>query len=118
MFDCVQDVLKTFTRNDVKKSGKYLFSHKALAKVFRAKLLEALVAKGLRVSGKVPKQWVVDCKDVGSGDKALIYLGRYLYKGVIQEKDILSCDDKTVTYLSDVNYFVRFATITLSGFSP
>jgi hypothetical protein len=36
---------------------------------------------------------VVDVKSVGSGDKALVYLGRYLYKGVIQEKDIIACRD-------------------------
>ena len=80
------------------KSPGYLFSHKALAKVFRAKLLEAIVANNLRVPKNSAKQWVVDCKDVGNGDKALIYLGKYLYKGVIQEKDILKCDNDTVTY--------------------
>jgi len=41
---------------------------------------------------------VVDCKSVGSGEKALIYLGRYLYRGVIREKDILSCKNGQVTY--------------------
>jgi hypothetical protein len=29
---------------------------------------------------------VVDCKSVGSGDKALIYLGQYLYRGVIGKR--------------------------------
>ena len=33
---------------------------------------------------------VVHCKAVGRGDQALIYLGRYLYRGVISEKNILS----------------------------
>ena len=41
---------------------------------------------------------MVDCKSVGSGEKALVYLGRYLYRGVIQEKDILSCQDGNVTF--------------------
>jgi hypothetical protein len=35
---------------------------------------------------------------VGAGDKALIYLGRYLYRGVIQEKDIVACKDGNVTF--------------------
>jgi len=35
---------------------------------------------------------------VGNGDKALIYLGRYLYKGVIQEKDILKCENGPITF--------------------
>ena len=46
----------------------------------------------------VPTKWVVDVKSVGRGDKALVYLGRYLYKGVIQEKDIIACEDGQVTF--------------------
>ena len=46
----------------------------------------------------VPEQWVVDCKHVGTGEKALVYLGRYLYRGVIQEKDILRCDNGQVSF--------------------
>ena len=35
---------------------------------------------------------------MGSGEKALVYLGRYLYKGVIQEKDIVACKNGKVTF--------------------
>lgn len=80
------------------KSGKYLFNHKALAKVFRAKLLKEMVDSKLQVPKDCPEKWVVDCKNVGKGDKALIYLGRYLYKGVIQEKDILQCENGNITF--------------------
>ena len=80
------------------KSGKYLFNHKALAKVFRATLLKAMVDNKLQVTKNCPEKWVVDCKNVGNGDKALIYLGRYLYKGVIQEKDILKCENGMITF--------------------
>ena len=38
-------------------------------------------------------------KSVGSGEKALIYLGRYLYRGVIAEKDIVACDNAQVSFL-------------------
>ena len=41
---------------------------------------------------------MVDCKSVGSGTKALIYLGRYLYRGVIRENDIIACSDGQVTF--------------------
>jgi len=34
----------------------------------------------------VPKTGVVDVKSVGSGDKALVYLGRYLYS----HRDVVS----------------------------
>ena len=78
--------------------GGYLFNNQALAKVFRAKLLSAIEAAGLRLPDRYPKDWVVDCKSVGSGEKALIYLGRYLYRGVIAEKDILACTDGEVSF--------------------
>jgi hypothetical protein len=60
------------------KTGKYLFNYKALAIVFRAKLLNKMVEYNLQIP-KCPAKWVVGCKNVGKGDKALIYLGRYLY---------------------------------------
>jgi len=80
------------------KSSKYIFNHKNLAKVFRAKLLEKIVDNRLQVPKNCPKKWVVDCKNVGNGDKALIYLGKYLYKGVIQEKDILKNKNGMITF--------------------
>lgn len=85
----------------LRKSAKgdgYLFNHKALAKVFRAKFLAAVCELGLQVPPDLPDEWVVDCKSVGNGGPALVYLGRYLYRGVIQEKDILRCENGQVTY--------------------
>jgi Putative transposase len=81
-----------------KANTAYLFNHKALAKVFRAKLLAGIREVGLELLACFPKAWVVDVKAVGSGEKALVYLGRYLYKGVIQEKDIIACKDGLVTF--------------------
>lgn len=63
------------------KGNGYLFNHKALAKVFRAKFLAAVVELGLQLPTNLPDAWVVDCKSVGDGQKALVYLGRYLYRG-------------------------------------
>jgi hypothetical protein len=80
------------------KKGEYLFNHKALAKVFRAKLLAGIEAVGLTLPDRYPTAWVVDCKSVGNGEKALIYLGRYLYRGVISEKNIVACDNGQVTF--------------------
>lgn len=82
------------------KSAKhgYLFNHKALAKVFRAKLLAGIAAEGLTLPAGVPSTWVVDGKNVGRGEKALVYLGRYLYRGVIQEQDIVTCENGQVTF--------------------
>lgn len=86
------------TKRRGKAKGGYLFNHKALARVFRAKLLAAIEAAGLTFPCRYPKDWVVDCKSVGSGEKALIYLGRYLYRGVIREKDIVACGDGQVSF--------------------
>ena len=54
--------------------------------------------EGLTVSETIPGEWIVDCKHVGSGDSALTYLGKYLYRGVLQEKDILRCENGLVTF--------------------
>jgi len=83
----------TATAGDTTSTGGYLFNHKALAKVFRAKMIEAITRADLVLPEKLPASWVVDCKSVGDGRKALLYLSRYLYRGVIQERDILRCDD-------------------------
>jgi hypothetical protein len=86
------------TKSKGTRKKRYLFNHKALAKVFRAKMLESMTQAGLILPAKYPQQWVVNCKAVGSGEKALIYLGRYLYKGVIKEKDIVACENGKVTF--------------------
>ena len=97
------------------KSNGYLFNHRALAKVFRAKVLAALGQAGLRLPPGVPAQWVVDCKGVGDGEKALVYLGRYLYRGVIREKDILSCENGQVRFRYRDSKTGKSAVRTLSG---
>ncbi len=51
-------------------------------------MLNAIKEAGLALPKQHLSTWVVDCKSVGSGRKALIYLGRYLYRGVIQENTL------------------------------
>jgi hypothetical protein len=106
----------------LRKSAKgdgYLFNHKALAKVFRAKFLAAVGELGLQlppdVPANLPDKWVVDCKSVGDGQKALVYLGRYLYRGVIQERDILRCENGQVTYRWRDSKTKKPAQRTVSG---
>ena len=98
-----------------KQNPSYLFPHKALAKVFRAKMLEAILQEGLDLPATYPEKWVVDVKFVGSGEKALLYLGRYLYRGVIQEKDILACQDGQVTFRYRDSKRKKMLTRTLPG---
>ena len=81
-----------------KKKGKYLFHHKALANVFRGRLLSSLNESELSIPKQVPKQWVVDCSHAGNGITALKYLSRYLYRGVISEKNVVSNQNGMVTF--------------------
>jgi hypothetical protein len=98
-----------------KKPAGYLFNHQALAKVFRAKLLDAIRQAGLELPLSYPDTWVVDVKSVGTGEKALVYLGRYLYKGVIQEKDIIACENGQVTFRYQDSKTQQFEYRTVSG---
>ena len=97
------------------KEGGYLFNHKALATVFRGKVLAGITQAGLRLPEHYPKEWVVDCKAVGTGEKALVYLGRYLYRGVIQEKNILSFSNGRVTFRYQNSETKLIETRTLSA---
>jgi hypothetical protein len=98
-----------------KGQSGYLFNHQALAKVFRAKLLEAIGQEGLELPASYPESWVVDVKSVGTGEKALVYLGRYLYKGVLQERDIIACENGQVTFRYLDSKTKQFEFRTVSG---
>jgi hypothetical protein len=73
-------------------------NRKALARVFRARFLEALTKAGLSLPCTIPRKWVVDCTCAGIGLSALKYLSRYLYRGVIAENNIISNQDGKITF--------------------
>jgi len=81
-----------------KQRAQYLFNEFNLAKVFRARMLEAVVQAGFYLPKDLPKQWVAQCKHVGKGLPALQYLSRYLYRGVISERNIIEDDGTHVTF--------------------
>lgn len=101
-----------------KEGNGYLFNHRALAKVFRSKVLAALGQKGLSLPAGVTAQWVVDCKDVGNGEKALVYLGRYLYRGVIRKQDILACDNGQIRFRYRDSQTGKTAVRSVTGAAP
>ena len=78
-------------------------------------LFASLGREGLKLPACHPEKWVVDCKGVGNGEKALVYLGRYLYRGVVQEKDILSCDGEQVSFRYRDSQTGEMAVRTVSG---
>jgi len=94
------------------KSGHYLFNGKLLAKVFRAKFIKAIKQKGYYLPQNMPKDWVTQCEFVGRGESALVYLARYLYRGVISEKNITHYEQGNVTFRYQKNRSKRWLTRT------
>jgi len=45
-----------------------------------------------------PEKWIVHCDKVGRGKEALQYPSRYLYRGVISDKNILKDDGDRITF--------------------
>ena len=96
-----------------KKKSKYLFNEFALAKVFRARFLDALRKAALSVPNSLPRKWVVDCTCAGKGLSALKYLSRYLYRGVISENNIVSNQNGNITfkYVESRTGEIRYRTV-------
>jgi len=83
----------------IKKKGKYLFPWKKLSKLFKGKFLATLKENKINFPYIVyKKEWRVNMKKVGSGREALLYLSKYLYRGVISEKRIFNNHNGTVTF--------------------
>lgn len=82
----------------IQRNRDYLFRQQNLAKVFRARLLHSLRVAGFSLPTDLPRKWIVDCRHTGRGLSAIKYLSRYLYRGVISEKQIVHDDGKFVTF--------------------
>jgi Putative transposase/Transposase zinc-binding domain len=79
----------------------FLVHVKPLAMLFRAKLRDSLRQTELWAS--IPAEvwhqdWVVDCRPVGSGRTALIYLAPYIFRVAISNNRILGMEDGQVTF--------------------
>lgn len=88
--------------------GLYVFKHDSELGYAPVHVLFQLLAQ-------LPERWVVDCEAVGDGQAALRYLGRYLCRGVISERDILRCKDGLVTFRYRDARTGKSATRTLPG---
>lgn len=96
--------------------GRFLFPQRAVSRLFRGRLVALLRGKGLAVPKVFSRgDWVVHCKRVGSGETALTYLGRYLYRGVISERRILRCADGQVTFAYRDSGTGRYRKRTMPG---
>lgn len=85
---------KAFKRSD----SKYLIHGDVIAKMFRGKLLYALYEECFSLPHNLPEKWVVNVKHIGKGLPALQYLSRYLYRGVVSQKNIVRNHNGEVTF--------------------
>lgn len=89
---------------NIRSDGKFLFSVKALSKVFRAKFCEALKERQYEQYLKIQKQlwkkkWVVFAKKPCGSPKSVVeYLGRYTHKIAISNNRIKSIDAQNITF--------------------
>ena len=94
------------------RTNKYLFNGLALAEVFRAKFLDRMRQQGFTLPDAIPRDWVAQCEHVGRGDTALTYLARYLYRGVLRERNIVAYDGEQVTFRYQDSETQRWQTLT------
>ena len=85
------------------RTNKYLFSTKALSKVFRAKYVAALRAADIEdkalIESLFQKEWVVYAKRPFGGPQQVIeYLGRYSHKVAISNHRIENVTNQTTTF--------------------
>lgn len=99
----------------INQRSRFLFPQRNLARVFRARLLDAIRHSGLTIPTGLPKKWVVDSRHTGRGLSALKYLSRYLYRGVINEGNIISDDGTSVTFKYRCSQSGRWKKRTLPG---
>ncbi|MGD0613631.1 MAG: IS91 family transposase [Anaerolineales bacterium] len=79
----------------------FLLPVRALSRIFRAKLRQALQATDCfrHIPAEVWEQeWVVHCEDVGSGLGALKYLAPYIFRVAISNNRILKLENDRVTF--------------------
>lgn len=90
--------------NKVRFSDQDFLMHvKPLSICFKAKFRDALKLQAPHIFAKIPasvwkRSWVVHIKAVGDGQKALEYMGRYLFRVAISNNRILKLHNGRVTF--------------------
>ena len=104
------------TRICVHSRNRYLIPERVLSRLFRGKLLSGLKQQGYSFTSSLYKmEWVVNCRFSGKGEPALKYLSRYLYRGVISERNIISHQNGEVTFLFRPRFPTRIRSPTFSS---
>jgi hypothetical protein len=81
----------------------FLMHVKPLSIIFKAKFRDSLQKQASGIFNKIPaavwkRDWVVHIKPVGNGEKALEYMGRYLFRVAISNNRILKFENGKVTF--------------------
>jgi hypothetical protein len=96
---------------------KYLVPVRALSKIFRGKVRDAVTAAlpGVTLPDSAWRsKWCVHCKPApGATDAVLRYVARYVYRGIISNRDILAVTDGHVTFRYKATGTGRWTTMTL-----
>jgi hypothetical protein len=84
-------------------SDSFLVPVHALSAVFRARFRDILRTKWPAIFSRIAPEtwrlpWVVHSKPVGNGQKAVLYLSRYIYRVALSNRQILSADSQTIRF--------------------
>jgi len=84
-------------------SDDFLMHVKPLSKIFKAKFRDALKTSAPELSKQIPaltwkQDWVVHIKAVGDGNRAIEYMGRYLFRVAISKNRIIKFENGKVTF--------------------
>ena len=98
------------------RKANYLLHLPKLQAAFRQHFRRELQAKDWQVDPIVwTKSWGVHIQAAGTGGNAIKYLGNYVARSVIADSRILSCTEKTVTFLWKDRGDNRFKPKTIAG---
>src|SRR4030042_5377951 len=83
---------------------KFFLPVKALSKIFRAMMRDALKEAPPELFAHIPRQiwhkdWVVHCKPVGNGDAVLKYFAPYIFRVAISNQRIIKLEKDQVTFV-------------------
>ena len=100
----------------IHSKSSFLVPQQALNRLFIGKFLAGLKMLGIRFPSHLYRiDWVVHCQSIGTGNTALKYLSRYLYRGVIAEKNIIRDHAGQVTFRYTEGQTGSIKTRTLPG---
>lgn len=105
----------------VRGQDKFFLPVKALSRVFRGMLRDALRQASPALFATIPasvwrKEWVVHSMPVGDGDAVLKYLAPYVFRVAISNKRIVKLENGRVTFLYKHPETRRWTPMTLEVF--